>query len=198
MAFHPIRRIVTGHDAQGKAIVSEAGLLPKVVAIEKIPGTVFHEIWSTQSTPAQIDNGADPTLGALVLPPPQAGTRIRVVDIPPDTEDFLAHGAAEMHDAFTQIGDASASTVRADSPHPLMHRTESVDYGVVLDGEMTLVLDDSATLLRQGDVVVQRGTNHAWANRSGRMCRMLFVLVDGTYAPALRDALQARSPTQRH
>ncbi|MEO5797307.1 MAG: cupin domain-containing protein [Rhodoferax sp.] len=198
MAFHPIRRIVTGHDAQGKAIVSEAGLLPKVVAIEKIPGTVFHEIWSTQSTPAQIDNGADPTLGALVLPPPQAGTRIRVVDIPPDTEDFLAHGAAAMHDAFTQIGDASASTVRVDSPHPLMHRTESVDYGVVLDGEMTLVLDDSATLLRQGDVVVQRGTNHAWANRSGRMCRMLFVLVDGAYTPALREALQARASEVGH
>lgn len=193
MAFHPIRRIVTGHDAQGKAIVSEAGPLPTVVAIEKIPGTVFHEVWSTQGMPAPVDNAADPTLGALVLPPPQAGTRIRIVDIPPDTADFLAHGAAAMHDAFTQIGDASASTVQADSPHPLMHRTESVDYGVVLDGEMTLVLDDSATLLRQGDVVVQRGTNHAWANRSGRMCRMLFVLVDGAYAPALREALQART-----
>jgi len=198
MAFHPIRRVVTGHDAQGKAIVSEAGPLPNVVAIEKIPGTVFHEVWSTQGMPAPVDNAADPTLGALLLPPPKAGTRIRIVDIPPDTEDFLAHGAAAMHDAFSQVGAASASTVQADSPHPLMHRTESVDYGVVLDGEMTLVLDDSATLLRQGDVVVQRGTNHAWANRSGRMCRMLFVLVDGAYAPALREALKTRSADAGH
>ncbi len=65
-----------------------------------------------------------------------------------------------------------------------MHRTESVDYGVVIEGELTLVLDDSEVLLKPGSVVVQRGTNHAWANRSGQPCRMLFVLVDGQYEPA--------------
>jgi uncharacterized cupin superfamily protein len=86
-----------------------------------------------------------------------------------------------MQDAFTQIGEAQASTVQADSPHPLMHRTESVDYGVVIEGEMTLVLDQGEVALKPGSVVVQRGTNHAWANRSGRPCRMLFILVDGRY-----------------
>jgi uncharacterized cupin superfamily protein len=94
-----------------------------------------------------------------------------------------------MQDAFTQIGDASASTVKKGSPHPLMHRTESIDYGIVLEGEMTLVLDDSDVLLNQGDVVVQRGTNHAWANRSGRMSRMLFILLDGEYSSDIRTAL---------
>lgn len=188
----PIRRIVTGHDAEGRAVVTEAGPLPTVVAIEKIPGTVFHEIWATGATPAKVGNTPDPTLAPLMLPPPAQGTRIRVVDFPPDSEEFLAHGAARMKDAFTQIGDAAASTVRHNSPHPLMHRTESIDYGVVLEGEMTLVLDDSATLLEQGDVVIQRGTNHAWANRSGRMCRMLFILVDGQYEPELRAALAGR------
>lgn len=188
----PVRRIVTGHDADGKAIIAEAGPLPKVVAIETIPGTVFHEIWSTEGAPAPAGNGADPTTGPLVLPPPPRGSRIRIVDIPPDSDDFLAHGAGRMKEAFSQIGDAAASTVRADSPHPLMHRTESIDYGVVLEGEMTLVLDDSEVRLEQGDVVVQRGTNHAWANRSGRMCRMLFVLLDGEYAPDLRAALERR------
>jgi len=188
----PVRRIVTGHDAAGKAIVAEAGPLPTVVPIEKIPGTVFHEIWSTPATPAPVGNGADPTLGALVLPPPRHGSRIRIVDIPPDTDEFLAQGAARMKDAFTQIGDAAASTVKANSPHPLMHRTESVDYGVVLEGAMTLVLDDSEVALAQGDIVIQRGTNHAWANRSGAMCRMLFVLLDGEYEPELRAALDAR------
>jgi uncharacterized cupin superfamily protein len=73
-----------------------------------------------------------------------------------------------------------------------MHRTESVDYGVVIEGEMTLVLDDSEVVLRPGSVVVQRGTNHAWANRSGRVCRMLFVLVDGRYDPAIARALSKR------
>ena len=191
MSFPPIHRVVTGHDADGKAIVASSGPLPTVVEIAAIPGTVFHEVWSTSATPAPVDNAADPTLGALMLPPPRQGTRMRFVDIPPDTAEFLSQGAGKMKDAFAQIGDEKASTVKAHSPHPLMHRTESVDYGVVIEGEMTLVLDDSEVLLRPGSVVVQRGTNHAWANRSGRPCRMLFVLIDGAYEPSIAQALAA-------
>ena len=191
-----IHRVVTGHDDGGKAVVAFNGPLPTVVEIQAIPGTVFHEVWSTSSTPAPVDNGPDPTLGALMLPPPKHGTRVRFVDIPPDTQQFLAHGAADMKAAFSQIGDPKASTVRAHSPHPLMHRTESVDYGIVIDGEMTLVLDDSEVLLKPGSVVVQRGTNHAWANRSGRPCRMLFVLVDGRYDPIIARALTGDGGTR--
>lgn len=189
MSFPPIHRVVTGHDAHGKAIIASSGPLPTVAEIAAIPGTVFHEVWATHATPAPLDNGADPSTGPLSLPPPQNGTRMRFVDIPPDTQDFLAHGAAKMKDAFSQIGDEKASTVQAHSPHPLMHRTESIDYGVVIEGEMTLVLDDSEVLLKPGSVVVQRGTNHAWANRSGKPCRMLFILIDGSYAPDIAAAL---------
>lgn len=192
MNLPAIHRIVTGHDADGKAIASSIGSLPTVVEMAAIPGTVFHEVWSTSGSPAAVDNGPDPTLGPLQLAPPSLGTRIRFVDIPPDTPEFLARGAANMRDAFAQIGEASASTVKADSPHPLMHRTESVDYGIVIEGELTLVLDDSEVQLKPGSVVIQRGTNHAWANRSGRMCRMLFILVDGAYEPAIADALTRR------
>jgi mannose-6-phosphate isomerase-like protein (cupin superfamily) len=191
MSFSPIHRVVTGHDASGKAIVTSDGPLPTVVELSDVPGTVFHEVWSTTATPALIDNGADPSTGPLVLPPPKLGTRIRFVDIPPDTADYLAHGAGRMQDVFSQIGDAGASTVKAGSPHPLMHRTESIDYGIVIDGELTLVLDDSEAQLKPGSVVVQRGTNHAWANRSDRPCRMLFILVDGAYDPALADKLES-------
>jgi mannose-6-phosphate isomerase-like protein (cupin superfamily) len=192
MSFPPIHRVVTGHDADGKAIVASSGPLPTVVEIAAIPGTVFHEVWSTAATPAPVDNAADPTLGALMLPPPRQGTRMRFVDIPPDTAEFLSQGAGKMKDAFAQIGDEKASTVKAHSPHPLMHRTESVDYGVVIEGEMTLVLDEGEVLLKPGSVVVQRGTNHAWANRSGKPCRMLFVLIDGAYEPSIAQALAAR------
>ncbi|WP_068167510.1 cupin domain-containing protein [Hydrogenophaga taeniospiralis] len=192
MSFPPIHRVVTGHDADGKAIVASSGPLPTVVEITAIPGTVFHEVWSTAATPAPVDNAADPTLGPLMLPPPKQGTRIRFVDIPPDTAEFLAQGAGKMKDAFAQIGDEEASTVKAHSPHPLMHRTESVDYGIVIEGELTLVLDDSEVQLKPGSVVVQRGSNHAWANRSGQPCRVLFVLVDGAYEPSLAAALAAR------
>ena len=192
MNFPAIRRIVTGHDVDGKAVLNAVGPLPSVVEIERIPGTVFHEVWSTAASPAPVGNGADPTPGQLNLAPPKQGTRIRFVDIPPDTEDFLRHGAERMKEAFTQAGDASVSTVQVNSPHPLMHRTETIDYGVVIEGQLTLVLDDSEVDLRVGDVVVQRGTNHAWANRSGQKCRMLFVLVDGQYDTEIREAVARR------
>jgi len=192
MSFPSIHRVVTGHDASGKAIVASNGALPTVVELKALPGTIFHEVWSTSGSPAPVDNGTDPTMGALVLPPPKLGTRIRFVDMPPDSDEYLKNGAARMKDAFAQIGDEKASTVKADSPHPLMHRTESVDYGVVIEGELTLVLDDSEVQLRVGSVVIQRGTNHAWANRSGKPCRMLFVLVDGQFDHAIDAALAQR------
>lgn len=179
----PIRRIVTGHNAQGQAVVTEQGQPPTVVELAAVPGTVFHEIWSTAGAPCLVGNGQDPTPGPLSLLPPKSGTRIRFVDIPPETASWRTRDAAQMSAAFSEIGDASAATGHAGSPHPLMHRTETIDYGVVIDGEIVLVLDDAEVALQTGNVVVQRGTNHAWANRSERPCRMLFVLVDGAYDP---------------
>lgn len=187
-AFPPIHRVVTGHDAQGRAVIISEGPLAVAQELSAIPGTIFHEVWNTGAKPV-IDNGADPAAGPIVLSPPAGGTRMRFVDIPPDTEDFLREGAARMGAAFDEIGERSASTVTGDSPHPLMHRTQSIDYGIVIEGEMTLLLDDGEAQLKQGSVVIQRGTNHAWANRSGRMCRMLFILIDADYAPDLAALL---------
>jgi hypothetical protein len=192
MSFPAIHRVVTGHDADGAAVVSSDAPLPTVVELKAIPGTVFHEVWSTSATPAPVDNGADPTLGPLLLPPPKNGTRIRFVDIPPDTAELHARGADSLREGFSEIGDAGASTAHKNAPHPLMHRTESVDYGVVIDGELTLVLDRGEVVCKPGTVVVQRGTNHAWANRSGKPCRILFVLVDGKFDPEIAAALAAR------
>ena len=189
MSLLPIRRVVTGHDKDGRAVIATDGALPTVVELAAIPGTIFHEVWSTAATPTPIDNGPDPTAGPLKLPPPEQGTRIRFVDIPPDTEDFLRNGATRMKAAFGEIGDAHASTVGADSPHPLMHRTETIDYGIVISGEITLVLDRGEADLKTGDVVIQRGTNHAWANRSDKSCRMLFILIDGKFGA---DAIPGR------
>lgn len=184
----PIHRVVTGHDAAGRAVIVSEGPLPVARELAAIPGTVFHEVWNTQANPV-IDNGPDPSTGPIILPPPPGGTRMRFVDIPPDTAEFLAKGAGQMGAAFGEIGDRAASTVAEDSPHPLMHRTESIDYGIVIEGEMTLVLDRGEALLKPGSVVIQRGTNHAWANRSGRMCRMLFILIDASYAPDIAALL---------
>jgi mannose-6-phosphate isomerase-like protein (cupin superfamily) len=193
MTLPPIHRVVTGHDAEGKAIIQSNGPLPKVIELEHIRGTFFHEVWCTKGAPVLISQAeADPTVGPLMLPPPSQGTRIRFVDSQPDSAEFLARGHERMSAAFAQIGDTAASTVKSDSPHPLMHRTETVDYGIVISGEMTLILDDSEVPLKPGSVVIQRGTNHAWANRSDKPCRMLFILVDGTYEPSLAAALKQR------
>jgi uncharacterized cupin superfamily protein len=72
-----------------------------------------------------------------------------------------------------------------DPPHPLMHRTETIDYGLVLEGELVLILDEGETVVRAGDVVVQRGTSHAWANRSNANARIAFVLIDGRFEKGL-------------
>ena len=192
MNFPSIHRVVTGHDAQGNAVITSNGPLPVVAELKAIPGTVFHEVWATMGAPVRVDNGPDPTTGPLTLPPPAHGTRFRFVDIPPDSEELFSRSADQLRAGFSEIGDMAASTADRGAPHPLLHRTESVDYGVVMEGEITLVLDQGEVQLRAGSVVVQRGTNHAWANRSGKPCRMLFVLVDGTYDPAIGQALAAR------
>jgi len=191
MSFPEIHRVVTGHDADGKAIVVSNGPLATVRALEAIPGMIFHEVWETRGAPTPVDNGPDPTCGPLSHQAPAAGALIRFVDFPPDSS-YLAQAEARMKQLFTEVNDVEALTVKADSPHPMMHRSEAVDYGVVIEGEMTLVLDDTEVRLTPGSVVVQRGTNHAWANRSDKPCRMLYVQIDGQYEPSIAAALARR------
>lgn len=191
MSLPAIHRVVTGHDADGKAIVSIDGPLPAIVELQAIPGLIFHEVWETHGMPAPVDNGADPSTGPTMHGPPKNGTRIRFVDLPPDA-DFLGETDRQMKALFEEVNNVVGLTTRADSPHPMMHRTEAVDYGIVIEGELTLVLDDSEVPLKPGSVVIQRGTNHAWANRSGKTCRMLFIQIDGQYEPAIAAALARR------
>ena len=172
MTFPPIHRIVTGHDANGKSTVCSEGALPSVVEMEAIPGLVFHEVWETTGSPVEINNAAD----------------IRFVDLPPD-ETYLDQHEARIAELFEQVNYVDGLTVKHDSPHPMMHRSEAVDYCVVIEGEIYIVLDDAEVLLKPGSVVVQRGTNHAWSNRSNSNCRLLFVQLDGRYAPDIADRL---------
>ena len=84
------------------------------------------------------------------------------------------------------MGNEGASTFSQNKRHPFMHRTETVDYAVVLEGEIVMLLDDDEVKLKAGDVVIQRGTNHAWSNRSDKPVKMLYVLVDGAFDPELK------------
>ena len=182
-----VRRVVTGHDAQGRSIVLSDGPAPRVFTLDG-RGSAFVELWTTRATPAPIDraSGEPPEQGVHLFPPAN-GTRLRIVDFPPENEGVLAQLTPEaVRAAFTAINAASAIP-EGPSPHPLMHRHQTIDYGLVLEGELVLVLDGSETPLRAGDVVIQRGTSHAWANRSGRPARMAFILIDGAYDPELKS-----------
>ncbi|MFT4265169.1 MAG: cupin domain-containing protein [Nocardioides sp.] len=159
------RRVVTGHSADGVSVVLSDGPVP---VSRELPddGVHFHEIWNTAGAPALITavEPDEPTQRTLAVPPPERGTKIRINEFAPG---FLDDRGLQ-------------------SP---VHRTASIDYGVVLAGEITLVLDDSEVTLRAGDIVVQRGTDHAWANRGDTPARVLFVLVDGEFDPALAATL---------
>lgn len=191
MSLSPIHRVVTGHDPSGKAIVAIEGSLSTIVELQAVPGMIFHEVWETHATPAPVDNCADPTIGPVMHGAPNEGTRIRFVDLPPDAS-YLTEADSQMKELFAEVNDQQGLTTKEDSPHPMMHRTESIDYGIVIEGEISLVLDDSEVLLKPGSVVVQRGTNHAWANRSAKVCRMLFVQIDGRYEQSIAAALTSR------
>jgi hypothetical protein len=187
MALAPIRRIVTGHDAGGKAIIQEDGPPTRVQRIGSAQGPVFYEVWNTRETPARIDRSSgEPHEDGISLAPPKRGTRIRVLDIAPDdaTLTSMTPEQARAHFAEVGAGDASSHT-GTGSRHAFMHRTETIDYGIMLQGELTLILDEGETVIRAGDIVVQRGTNHGWANRSGRPCRIAFVLIDGVFEDGL-------------
>jgi mannose-6-phosphate isomerase-like protein (cupin superfamily) len=159
------RRVVTGHTPEGVSIVVSDGPVP---VSRQLPadGVAFHEIWNTTGAPALIAavEQTDPTERELAVPPPPQGTKIRINEFAPGHLDERG----------------------LQSP---VHRTASVDYGIVLEGEITLVLDDSEVTLRAGDVVVQRGTEHAWANRGTVPARVAFILVDGRFDESLTRTL---------
>jgi hypothetical protein len=189
MTLPVMRRIVTGHNAQGKAEIVSEGPPPTTMEFKAIPGTVFYEIWNTNASPAPIpvkpDNAPDPTLRPIQLHPTPQGSIIRFVDIPPDTvQENIS--AADIAAGFSQLNAAGAATSHnSDAPHKLMHRTETIDYGILISGELWLIVDEGETKLNVGDVVIQRGTNHAWANRSNEPARMLFILLDGKFAEGI-------------
>ncbi|BBD98220.1 cupin domain-containing protein [Sphingobium amiense] len=188
MDFLPVRRIVTGHDASGRAIIQQDGAVPRVQRIGGEIGPIFHEVWNTQATPAPIDaaSGEPPETG-IILAPPKGGTRIRVLDIPPEGEAIRAMSPEEAQAHFAEVGAGSASAHHGEgSRHALMHRTETIDYGIVLEGELVLIMDEGETTVRAGDIVIQRGTNHGWSNRSDRNCRIAFILIDGAFEPDLK------------
>lgn len=170
-----LRRVVTGHDAAGASIVAMDGPVPVASAYEHIPGMMTRLIWATPADgriPGRADDPTSPTLSHL----PAAGeTRLIVATFPPDSVFAAAEfrpelAAAENH----RLSPGLAELFEPDG----FHRTETVDYGIVLDGELCLELDNGVrTRLRKHDVVVQNGARHAWRNETGLPATVAFVLM---------------------
>ena len=166
----PVRRIVTIDDDSGKSVAIADGPAPDVRTDPARPGFSSTRIWVTDATPARIKHARD----ALALPhtiePPPRGSVCRMVTFPPDDTFRGKVGALEVAAFFGAMGSPGASTHSPTAAHPYMQKTRTLDFCLILDGEITLVLDTEEVALSAGDTVVQRGTNHAWSNRSNRPC----------------------------
>jgi hypothetical protein len=172
------RRVVTGHDGQGHSIIVSDATSPHVMPIMDLPNFAVTDFWKTFATPA--DNGAatvnDPCATPIQVAPPASGSVFRVVQFPPD-KDWAAKAAA-MGGSVPIDETAKSATKGGEVRHAHMHRTRSLDYAIVLSGEIWAIMDVGEIRLVAGNVLVQRGTNHAWANRSNAPCVIAFVLID--------------------
>lgn len=172
------RRVVTGHNGDGQSVILTDDTSPHIMPILDQPNFAVTDFWKTAATPA--DNGAgtaqDPCSLPIQVAPPANGSVFRVVQFPPD-KDWAAK--AEALGGSVPI-DETAKAANTGGPvrHAHMHRTRSIDYAIVLSGEIWAVMDVGETKLVTGDMLIQRGTNHAWANRSNEPCVVAFVLID--------------------
>jgi quercetin dioxygenase-like cupin family protein len=201
----PIRRVVTGHNAAGRSVFVMDAAAPHVY--NRSPGSaVVTELWETRATPADNSGNDEVTDHPFRLAPPRNGSVFRIIEYPPDklrvaaieqqrasADDGSGHGAALASEASGQRGNsivrapdtrpepgssARAAFDRGSPRHPGFHKTSSVDYAIVLSGEIHALMDEGEVLLRAGDVLVQRGTNHAWSNRTDAPAYLAFVLID--------------------
>jgi quercetin dioxygenase-like cupin family protein len=173
----PARRIVVTDRESGRSTLVSDGPSPDVRVDPARPGFASQRMWVTDGTPAKI------VLETLQLPhallPPVNGSVLSVVTYPPDASWKGRVGAAEVQAYFRTMGAPNASTRSPLAPHPYMQKTRTLDFGIVLEGEIVLVLDTQEVALKAGDVVVQRGTNHAWSNRSNAAVVVAIASHDG-------------------
>jgi hypothetical protein len=176
-ALPPVRRIVTGLNAAGRSCIVEDGVSP---AMQEMPGRQGYRnnnLWRTLSSLASV-NAPDSVLEHTGVLPPARGTVLRVIDIPPESSDPAERRRQTAAVFAAMFPDAHHDASHAR--HPGMHVTDTVDYAILLQGELVAILEEGETIMRAGDILIQRGTQHAWANRSQTTARIAFVLIDAT------------------
>ena len=169
-----VRRVVTGHDGEGRSTFVSDGLAPNVKEMRPtFPGLALTDLWETKGAPADNAAKGDAADRPIHLEPPKNGTIVRIVEFPPDA---TRPQDSDSHAGFKAIGAGHAQDKH--SSDPMMHRTSTVDYIIVLKGEIYAIMDKGETLLRAGDILIQRGTNHSWSVRGNEPCIIAAVLVN--------------------
>ncbi|TFL11355.1 cupin domain-containing protein [Pusillimonas caeni] len=168
-----IRRVVTGHDKNGRSVIAQDSISPFILTLPSVPGLVVTDLWKTFDSPANAHVLEEPCTRDITLTPPRRGTVLRTVQFPPDASYM---DKWDPHAHFSSMGSESALENAQDKA--AMHCTQTVDYAIVLSGEIWALMDEGEVLLRRGDVLVQRATNHGWSNRSEQPALVAFVLVD--------------------
>ena len=168
IADKPVRRIITVDDSDGKSLALDDSFVDDVLVDPARPGFSSARVWVTDSTPAIQRTPEYVARMPHTLEPPPAGSVFRIFTLPPDAvwEPTISKEAVQSY--FEAAGSPRASRFGPGAPHPYMQQTRTLDLCVVLEGEVTLILDTEEVALSAGDTVVQRGTRHAWSNRSGK------------------------------
>lgn len=189
-----VRRVVTGHDKNGKSVFLMDGPAPNVKEMASMPGLALTDLWETGGAPADNGGDADAAARPIRLEPPPKGSILRIVEFPPDA---AWRGNADSLEAFKSIGAGHAKD--QSNSDPMMHTTATVDYLIILKGEIYAILDQGETLLKAGDIMIQRGTNHSWSVRGTEPCILAAILIDAKplglaakVAKARRKSLAAR------
>jgi Cupin domain len=175
----PVRRIVTGVDAAGRSYIAEDGVSPAMLTQPGRPGYRNNNLWRTLGPDKPVD-APDTVLDHSGVLPPARGTVIRVIDVPPEPKD--PEERRRQTEAVFKAMFADAAHHPGSKRHPGMHTTVTIDYAILLQGELVAIMDEGETVMRAGDILIQRGTSHAWANRTDRIARIVFVLVDASPA----------------
>ena len=172
-----IRRVVTSHDAAGRSILIEDAPVRRAHDYRHIKDFSTALVWSTQKVPVVPNEGMDPTQAVTSFLPEPGGTKFMIVTFPPDSvmmsESFDPVAAGQEY-----LENIPGLAERFEMDNPGMHRTDSVDYGIILDGEIWLELDDGKQVhLKRHDTVIQNGTRHAWRNKSDKPTIIAFTLI---------------------
>jgi hypothetical protein len=186
-----VRRVLTGHDADGKSTIIADGFAANLKELPPGSGLAVTELWET-SVPADNAGKADAGNRKVRLEPPERGTLFRIVEFPPDAQ-WQNRADARV---WAKALDGTHAPDRSSSD-PMMHRTRTVDYIVVLKGEIHAILDKGETLLRPGDVFIQRGTNHSWSVRGNEPCIVAVVLVDAKPLAAAKTKSAGKKPAAK-